>query len=166
MSIRIDSYSTSLLASISVWLMARTEWINVLDRSMIFRNYNLRMKMLIYLDKCIRILPNGRPGESNLRYTKMDRNLRRKKNKKYPRKPKTVNDIIKAYDDPEIASLETIFKTRRNFISIQLLSFRLRLWFSLHIKLSIWSNVIFRMIVHIWWTVHLASFRIVIINYW
>lgn len=33
----------------------------------------------------------------------MERNLRRKKNKKYPQKPKTVNDVIKAYDDPEIA---------------------------------------------------------------
>lgn len=33
----------------------------------------------------------------------MERNLRRKKNSKYPPKPKTVDDVIEAYKDPKIA---------------------------------------------------------------
>lgn len=41
-------------------------------------------------------------GESKLRYKKMERNLSRKKNKKYPKRPKMVANLIEAYEDPNI----------------------------------------------------------------
>lgn len=41
-------------------------------------------------------------GDSKLNYSKMERNLRRYKNKKYPKKPKSVTEIMEAYKNPEI----------------------------------------------------------------
>lgn len=42
-------------------------------------------------------------GETKLRYHKMERNLRRYTSTKYPRIPKTVDEVINAYEDPSVA---------------------------------------------------------------
>lgn len=41
-------------------------------------------------------------GQSRLRYHKMERNLRRIKNQKYPKRPKNASEIKKLYEDPEV----------------------------------------------------------------
>lgn len=60
------------------------------------------MKRIIHSTKLSNLFSRRNLGESKLRFHNMERNLRRLKNKKYPKRPTTAGEIIDAFQNPSI----------------------------------------------------------------
>lgn len=86
---------------------------------------------ILYLQNSVHILKSRPLGESSLRYDKMERNLRRLKNKKVPRNPINAEDVAKIFADPKNREEFALNLRKTNNFYIDTIRTNSGEWFSL-----------------------------------